>query len=205
VSNRPRNKGLAVAMLSSSRRRSASGSGRLPQRGDPPSGHDRRGLARSTSGPLARLHLLDPDSPEQYIHRAGAGGWGRAGGRCLIAAMDLMNFNRLVKRYHVGEGDRGSHRRGGAERKADCIVGLAEAGKRLPRLPRPRPGGRRIAARLGTGSWPAAPGPLGDAGGGVEEEPAGAPASPGGRRRAAPRPSGPAVLKLLRRGFRAVP
>src|SRR4029453_11402702 len=44
-----------------------------------------------------------PDSPEQYIHRAGR--TGRVGERgrpiSLVSAMDLMNFNRLVKRYHV--------------------------------------------------------------------------------------------------------
>jgi ATP-dependent RNA helicase DeaD len=44
-----------------------------------------------------------PDSPEQYIHRAGRTGRVGKSGRAisLIAAMDLMNFNRLVKRYHV--------------------------------------------------------------------------------------------------------
>src|SRR6266446_6647074 len=44
-----------------------------------------------------------PDSPEQYIHRAGRTGRVGKSGRAisLISAMDLMNFNRLVKRYHV--------------------------------------------------------------------------------------------------------
>jgi ATP-dependent RNA helicase DeaD len=44
-----------------------------------------------------------PDSPEQYIHRAGRTGRVGKSGRAisLISAHDLMNFNRLVKRYHV--------------------------------------------------------------------------------------------------------
>ncbi len=44
-----------------------------------------------------------PDSPEQYIHRAGRTGRVGKSGRAisLVSAMDLMNFNRLVKRYHV--------------------------------------------------------------------------------------------------------
>src|SRR4029450_1942063 len=44
-----------------------------------------------------------PDSPEQYIHRAGRTGRVGKSGRAisLISAHDLMTFNRLVKRYHV--------------------------------------------------------------------------------------------------------
>jgi len=44
-----------------------------------------------------------PDSPEQYIHRAGRTGRVGKSGRAisLVSAMDLMNFNRLVRRYHV--------------------------------------------------------------------------------------------------------
>ncbi len=44
-----------------------------------------------------------PDSPEQYIHRAGRTGRVGKTGRAisLVSAMDLMNFNRLVKRYHI--------------------------------------------------------------------------------------------------------
>jgi len=44
-----------------------------------------------------------PDSPEQYIHRAGRTGRVGKSGRAisLLSAHDLMNFNRLVKRYHV--------------------------------------------------------------------------------------------------------
>lgn len=44
-----------------------------------------------------------PESPEQYIHRAGRTGRVGKSGRAisLVSAHDLMNFNRLVKRYHV--------------------------------------------------------------------------------------------------------
>ncbi len=44
-----------------------------------------------------------PDSPEQYIHRAGRTGRVGKSGRAisLLSAHDLMNFNRVVKRYHV--------------------------------------------------------------------------------------------------------
>jgi ATP-dependent RNA helicase DeaD len=44
-----------------------------------------------------------PASPEQYIHRAGRTGRVGKSGRAisLVSAHDLMDFNRLVKRYHV--------------------------------------------------------------------------------------------------------
>ena len=44
-----------------------------------------------------------PDSPEQYIHRAGRTGRVGKSGRAisLVSAHDLMNFNRLVRRYHI--------------------------------------------------------------------------------------------------------
>jgi ATP-dependent RNA helicase DeaD len=44
-----------------------------------------------------------PDSPEQYIHRAGRTGRIGKSGRAisLLSAHDLMNYNRLVKRYHI--------------------------------------------------------------------------------------------------------
>jgi ATP-dependent RNA helicase DeaD len=77
-----------------------------------------------------------PDSPEQYIHRAGRTGRVGKGGRAvsLVAAADLVAFNRLVKRYHVEvkeipvPTDEEVQ-----ERKAGRIVeALAEAGRRLP-------------------------------------------------------------------------
>src|SRR5512143_771440 len=99
-------KGLAAAMLSSD----------LPQR--------RREvvMGRFRSGELRHLVTTDvasrgidiedlshvfifstPESPEQYIHRAGRTGRVGKTGRAisLVGALDLMNFNRLVKRYHV--------------------------------------------------------------------------------------------------------
>jgi ATP-dependent RNA helicase DeaD len=44
-----------------------------------------------------------PASPEQYIHRAGRTGRVGKGGRAisLVSAHDLLNFNRLVKRYRI--------------------------------------------------------------------------------------------------------
>jgi ATP-dependent RNA helicase DeaD len=77
-----------------------------------------------------------PDSPEQYIHRAGRTGRVGKSGRAvsLISAMDLMNFNRLVKRYHVEVKEIAVPTDEEVqERKASRIVeALAEAGKRLP-------------------------------------------------------------------------
>jgi ATP-dependent RNA helicase DeaD len=99
-------KGLAVAMLSSD----------LPQR------KRERVMARFRDGEIRHLVTTDvasrgidiedlshvfvfsaPQSPEQYIHRAGRTGRVGKGGRAisLVSAMDLMSFNRLVKRYHV--------------------------------------------------------------------------------------------------------
>jgi ATP-dependent RNA helicase DeaD len=44
-----------------------------------------------------------PESPEQYIHRAGRTGRVGKSGRAisLVSAHDLVGFNRLVKRYHI--------------------------------------------------------------------------------------------------------
>ncbi len=44
-----------------------------------------------------------PDSPEQYIHRAGRTGRVGKSGRAisLVSAHDLMNFNRQVRRYRI--------------------------------------------------------------------------------------------------------
>jgi ATP-dependent RNA helicase DeaD len=100
------NKGLAAAMLSSD----------LPQR-------KRESVMKSfKSGGIRHLVTTDvasrgidiedlshvfifstPDSPEQYIHRAGRTGRVGKTGRAisLVGALDLMAFNRLVKRYHI--------------------------------------------------------------------------------------------------------
>jgi ATP-dependent RNA helicase DeaD len=99
-------KGLPAAMLSSD----------LPQK------KRERVMARFRSGEIRHLVTTDvasrgidiedlshvfifstPDSPEQYIHRAGRTGRVGKSGRAisLVSAHDLMNFNRLVKRYHV--------------------------------------------------------------------------------------------------------
>jgi ATP-dependent RNA helicase DeaD len=99
-------RGLPTAMLSSD----------LPQR------KREQVLARFRSGEVRHLVTTDvasrgidiedlshvfvfstPESPEQYIHRAGRTGRVGKSGRAisLVSAMDLMNFNRLVKRYHV--------------------------------------------------------------------------------------------------------
>jgi ATP-dependent RNA helicase DeaD len=99
-------KGLPTAMLSS----------------DLPQSKRERVMARFRSGDVRHLVTTDvasrgidiedlshvfifstPDSPEQYIHRAGRTGRVGKSGRAisLVSAHDLMNFNRLVKRYHV--------------------------------------------------------------------------------------------------------
>jgi ATP-dependent RNA helicase DeaD len=134
-----RNKGLAVAMLSSD----------LPQR------KREQVMAGFREGRIRHLVTTDvasrgidiedlshvfifstPDSPEQYIHRAGRTGRVGKSGRAisLIAALDLMGFNRLVKRYHVEVKEIAVPTDEEVqERKADRIVdALAEAGRRLP-------------------------------------------------------------------------
>ena len=100
------NKGLAAAMLSSD----------LPQKKrERVMGRFRQGEIRhlvTTDVASRGIDIVDlshvfifstPDSPEQYIHRAGRTGRVGKTGRAisLVSAMDLMNFNRLVKRYHV--------------------------------------------------------------------------------------------------------
>ncbi len=103
-------KGLPAAMLSSD----------LPQK------KRERVMARFRSGEIRHLATTDvasrgidiedlshvfifstPDSPEQYIHRAGRTGRVGKSGRAisLVSAHDLMNFNRLVKRYHIEVGE----------------------------------------------------------------------------------------------------
>lgn len=99
-------KGLQAAMLSSD----------LPQK------KRERVMARFRSGEVRHLVTTDvasrgidiedlshvfifsaPDSPEQYIHRAGRTGRVGKSGRAisLVSAHDLMNFNRLVRRYKI--------------------------------------------------------------------------------------------------------
>jgi ATP-dependent RNA helicase DeaD len=139
VSTFLRNKGLAVAMLSSD----------LPQRKrEQVMGGFREGRIRhlvTTDVASRGIDIEDlshvfifstPDSPEQYIHRAGRTGRVGKSGRAvsLVAAADLVAFNRLVKRYHVEvkeipvPTDEEVQ-----ERKADRIIeALAEAGRRLP-------------------------------------------------------------------------
>src|SRR5215813_11492190 len=77
-----------------------------------------------------------PDSPEQYIHRAGRTGRVGKSGRAisLVSAHDLMNFNRLVKRYHVEVTELAVPSDGEVqERKVERIVTrLAADGQTLP-------------------------------------------------------------------------
>jgi len=138
VSTFLRNRGLAVAMLSSD----------LPQK------KREQVMAAFRAGEIKHLVTTDvasrgidiedlshvfifstPESPEQYIHRAGRTGRVGKSGRAvsLISAMDLMNFNRLVKRYHVEVKEIAVPTDEEVqERKASRIVeSLAEAGKRL--------------------------------------------------------------------------
>jgi ATP-dependent RNA helicase DeaD len=77
-----------------------------------------------------------PDSPEQYIHRAGRTGRVGKSGRAisLISAMDLMNFNRLVKRYHVevADLDLPSDEEVQARKVERIVTRLAAEGQTLP-------------------------------------------------------------------------
>jgi ATP-dependent RNA helicase DeaD len=132
------NKGLAVAMLSSD----------LPQK------KREKVMGRFRDGGIRHLVTTDvasrgidiedlshvfifstPDSPEQYIHRAGRTGRVGKTGRAisLLSAMDLMNFNRLVKRYHVEVKEISvPSEEDVRDRKAERVVdSLAEAGRRL--------------------------------------------------------------------------
>ncbi len=133
-----RKKGLAVAMLSSD----------LPQK------KRERVMGRFRDREIHHLATTDvasrgidiedlshvfifstPDSPEQYIHRAGRTGRVGKTGRAisLVSAMDLMNFNRLVKRYHVEVKEIAVPSDEDVRvRKAERVVELlAEAGRRL--------------------------------------------------------------------------
>jgi ATP-dependent RNA helicase DeaD len=133
------NKGLAAALLSSD----------LPQK------KRESVMARFRSGQIKHLITTDvasrgidiedlshvvifstPDSPEQYIHRAGRTGRVGKSGRAisLLGAHDLMAFNRLVKRYHVEVKEIQVPTDDEVEaRKAERVVDtLAEAGRALP-------------------------------------------------------------------------
>src|SRR5919106_918388 len=132
-------KGLPVAMLSS----------------DLPQSKRERVMARFRSGEIRHLVTTDvasrgidiedlshvfifstPESPEQYIHRAGRTGRVGKSGRAisLISAHDLMNFNRLVKRYHMDVGELAVPSDDEVQaRKVDRIVTLLAAeGQTLP-------------------------------------------------------------------------
>jgi len=101
-----RNRGLAAAMLSSdlSQKRREQVMGRFR------TGEVKHLVTTDVASrgidieDLSHVFIFStPDSPEQYIHRAGRTGRVGKSGRAisLISAMDLMNFNRLVKRYHI--------------------------------------------------------------------------------------------------------
>jgi ATP-dependent RNA helicase DeaD len=132
-------KGMAASMLSSD----------LPQK------KRERVMARFRGGEIRHLVTTDvasrgidiedlshvfifstPDSPEQYIHRAGRTGRVGKSGRAisLVSAHDLMNFNRLVRRYHVEVGELSvPSDEEVQERKVERIVTrLAAEGQNLP-------------------------------------------------------------------------
>jgi ATP-dependent RNA helicase DeaD len=132
-------KGLPAAMLSSD----------LPQR------KREKVMAQFRAGEIRHLATTDvasrgidiedlshvfifstPDSPEQYIHRAGRTGRVGKSGRAisLISAMDLMNFNRLVKRYHVDvlELELPSDEEVQARKVERIVTRLAAEGQTLP-------------------------------------------------------------------------
>jgi ATP-dependent RNA helicase DeaD len=132
-------KGLPVAMLSSD----------LPQR------RREKVMARFRGGEIRHLVTTDvasrgidiedlshvfvfstPESPEQYIHRAGRTGRVGKSGRAisLVSAADLMSFNRLVKRYRIDVGEITVPSDAEVqERKLERIVArLAAEGQALP-------------------------------------------------------------------------
>jgi ATP-dependent RNA helicase DeaD len=132
-------KGLPAAMLSSD----------LPQR------KRETVMARFRSGEIRHLVTTDvasrgidiedlshvfifstPDSPEQYIHRAGRTGRVGKSGRAisLVSAHDLMNFNRQVKRYHIDvtELNPPSDAEVQARKEERIVTRLAAEGQSLP-------------------------------------------------------------------------
>jgi ATP-dependent RNA helicase DeaD len=132
-------KGLAVAMLSSD----------LPQRkretvmGRFRSGEIRHMVTTDVASrgidieDLSHVFIFStPDSPEQYIHRAGRTGRVGKSGRAisLLSAHDLMNFNRLVKRYHVEvtELNPPSDAEVQARKEERIVTRLAAEGQALP-------------------------------------------------------------------------
>jgi ATP-dependent RNA helicase DeaD len=132
-------KGLPVAMLSSD----------LPQR------KRERVMAKFKAGEIRHMVTTDvasrgidiedlshvfifstPDSPEQYIHRAGRTGRVGKSGRAisLVSAHDLMNFNRQVKRYHIEvvELNLPSDAEVQARKEERIVTRLAAEGQTLP-------------------------------------------------------------------------
>jgi ATP-dependent RNA helicase DeaD len=133
-----RNKGLAAAMLSSdlTQRRREQVMGRFR------SGEVRHLVTTDVASrgidieDLSHVFIFStPESPEQYIHRAGRTGRVGKSGRAisLISAMDLMNFNRLVKRYKIEVRELAVPTEAEVQaRQADRVVTeLAEAGRTL--------------------------------------------------------------------------
>ena len=134
-----RNRGLAAAMLSSdlTQRKREQVMGRFR------TGEVRHLVTTDVASrgidieDLSHVFIFStPESPEQYIHRAGRTGRVGKSGRAisLISAMDLMNFNRLVKRYHVEVRELPVPTDEAVqEKKAERIVdALAVAGRGLP-------------------------------------------------------------------------
>ena len=131
-------RGLAVAMLSSD----------LPQR------KRERVMGRFRDGEVRHLVTTDvasrgidiedlshvfvfstPESPEQYIHRAGRTGRVGKSGRAisLVSALDLMSFNRLVRRYHIEVKEIAvpTDEEVQARKTSRIVDGLVEAARRL--------------------------------------------------------------------------